>query len=65
MPVNRKRAKRENTGTVSLWVKEYIKTGEGPKEGEPGHEEFCDYELLNLNVNGLPEKNIHGFWSKE
>ena len=62
MPVNRKRVKRDLQGTVSPWVAGYLKTGKGPRKGEDGFEEFCSYELLNINVRGLPEKNRNGFW---
>jgi hypothetical protein len=65
MPVNRKRARRENKGAIPKWVKEYLKTGKEPEKGEPGYEQACDYFLLNLNVPGLPEKNPNGYWSKK
>jgi hypothetical protein len=56
MPVNRKRAKRDMFGTVSPWVDEYLATGKEPKEGEDGYDEWCHYNLLKLNVAGLPEQ---------
>jgi hypothetical protein len=62
MPTSRKRIKKGHIGAESPWVEEYLKTGRYPKEGEDGYEEFCSYELLNLNVRGLPEKNRNGFW---
>jgi hypothetical protein len=62
MPTSRKRIKKGHVGAESAWVQEYLKTGKEPKEGEPGHDEWCSYSLLNINVRGLPEKNSRGFW---
>jgi hypothetical protein len=56
MPVNRKRAKRDMKGTVSAWVEVYLSTGKEPQKGEKGYDEWCWYNLLRLNVNGLPEQ---------
>ena len=55
MPVNRKRAKRDHTGSVSPWVPIYLKSGKTPKEGEPGYDEFCGWYLFaGATVPGLP-----------
>ena len=62
MPSTRKRASRGFTGSVSAWVGGYIKNGKIPEKGTDDYEEWCSYELLNLNVRGLPEKNKNGFW---
>jgi hypothetical protein len=56
MPANRKRQQRNQGGTISPWVHEYLKTGKEPQKGEDGYDEWCHYNLLKLNVNGMPEQ---------